>query len=197
MIWLLGCAAGGGAAMDKNKKLIDQIPVEVRDYLTAGDGLAQAAVEEKYPDVKRILHAPATRAAVVRYLASKEPWADPAPSLTLNALSYLQQGANAKEAAAIHPLIEHPNPWVRLRVYEYMMAVHYPPRDRPAMIDLFQQMLSDPDEVVRVQAARWIKGLNLAQDMRPTLQKWTESAREHNWDTQESYEIIQSLVGGR
>ena len=180
--------------MDAPKKLFDQIPKQAREYLSAGESMAKAAVLEKYPDARRTLEAPATREAIVRYLASKEPWADPTLAFTMNALAYLQTVANAKEAQAIHPLIEYPNPWVRLRVYEYMMAIHYPPRDKPAMTDLFRQMLEDSDEIVRVQAARWISGLNLASEMRPALQEWIRTAPENKWDTQESFNIIQGLL---
>jgi hypothetical protein len=62
------------------------------------------------------------------------------------------------------------------------------------MAGLFRQMLADPDEIVRVRAARWIKALNLASGMRPALEEWSQSAREHKWDTQESFEIIQGLI---
>jgi hypothetical protein len=189
-------AAAGGMAMSNGKKLIDHIPPDVRDYLTAGDGLAKASVVEAHPNVKQTLKAPATRAAIVAYLGSHEPWNDP-PDLTINALSYLQNGASAKEAEIIEPLLEHPNAWVRLRVYEYLMAIYYPAHDQSAMVNLFQRMLADPDEIVRVQAARWIKGLNLAGDMKGVLQQWTTLAVERKWDREESFTIIQSLLGQR
>src|SRR5580658_10846937 len=128
IFWLLIAGAAGGMAMNNGKKLINQIPTEVRDYLTAGDGLAKAAVQEKYPNVETTLRAPATRAAIVQYLGSKEPQQDP-PSLTINALAYLQSGASVKESAILLPLAQHPNAWVRLRVYEYMMAIYYPAHD--------------------------------------------------------------------
>jgi hypothetical protein len=181
--------------MEKPKKLIDEIPIEVRQYLAASESLARAGVQEKYPGVKNTLQAPATRHAIVRYLASKEPWADPAPDLIMNALSFLLQGANAKELEAIHALIEYPNPWVRIRLCEYMMAIYYPAHDQAAMAGLFRQMLADPDEIVRVRAARWIKALNLASGMRPALEEWSQSAREHKWEGAESYQIIQGLLG--
>jgi len=190
---ILILSAAGGMAMEKAKKLIDQIPTEVRDYLTAGDGLAKASVIEKYPNVEQTLHDPHVRAAIVEYLGSKEPWQDE-PGFTANALASLAPGASAKEAAIIRPLIKHPNPWVRLRVYEYMMAIHYPVRDQAAMVSLFQQMLVDGDEVVRVQGARWIQGLNLVQEMRPDLEQWMRMASKRKWDHGESFDLIQTML---
>jgi hypothetical protein len=195
IICILGLVALGGAAMEKSKKLIDEIPVEVREYLSSSESLSKAAVQEKYPDVRRTLQAPATREAIVRYLGSKEPWAVPALAFTVNALAYLVQGANAKELAALRPLMDYPDARVRLRVCEYTMAVYYPARDKAAMATLFQRMLADPDEVVRVQGASWIEDLHLVSEMRAGLEEWTKSAREHKWDTQESYQIIQGLLG--
>jgi hypothetical protein len=182
-----------GMAMNNAKKLINQIPTEVRDYPTAGDGLAKAAVQEKYANVETTLLAPARRAAIVQYLGSKEPQQDP-PSLTIDALAYLQRGASVKESATLLPPAQHPNAWVPLRVYEYMMAFHYPVRDEPSMVNLFVKMLADSDEVVRVQAARWIKGLNLAGRMRAALQQWTRQASARKWDQYESFESIQGLL---
>ena len=181
--------------MEKSTKLIDQIPVEVREYLSESESLGKATVQRKYPGVKATLNAPATREALVRYLASKEPWADPAPAFIVNSLNFLERDANAKELAAIHPLIEYPEPRVRLRVCGYAMAVYYPPRDQEAMGTLIRQMLADPDEIVRVQAARWVRDFNMVSSMRPALQQWAQTAREHKWDTQESYKIIQGLLG--
>ena len=172
--------------------MLDQIPIEVRDYLTANDGLAQAAVKEKYPNLRQTLDAPETRAAIIRYLASREPWADKS-GFTRNVLGFLQNGASEEEAASIRPLLRHPDPWVRLRTYEYLMAIYYPPRDHQAMSNLFQEMLDDSDEIVRVQAARWIKGLNMSSEMHDFLQRWVKLAVERKWDTQESFSLIQAL----
>ncbi len=173
--------------------MLKEIPVEVRDYLTAGDGLAQAAVVEQYPNVRRVLDAPETRAAILRYLAGDGPWKDPAPGFTINALAFLQGAASAKEAPPLHNLMRHSNPWVRLRTYEYMMAVHYPLHDRAAMIKMFEEMMNDADEIVRVQAARWIKGVSAGHEMRGFLQGWMKTATDRKWDKLESFEMIRDL----
>jgi hypothetical protein len=62
------------------------------------------------------------------------------------------------------------------------------------MVSLFQQMLMDSDEVVRVQAARWIKGLNVASDMRGFLQRWMKDAVDRKWDALESFEIVRESL---
>lgn len=171
--------------------MIDEIPVEVRDYLTAGDGLAQAAVIERYPDVRRSLESPDVRAAILRYLASGEAWRD--PGFAINALAYLQGGASAKEVPAVRNLMTHPNPWVRVRACEYMLGVYYPAQDRVSMVSLFETMLNDKDEIVRVQGARWIRDFKAAPEMQSTLQNWLKIAAQRKWDGAESFQIVHSL----
>src|ERR1035438_10120970 len=51
IVCLLGLVVLGGAAMEKPKKLIDEIPIEVRQYLAASESLAKAGVQEKYPEL--------------------------------------------------------------------------------------------------------------------------------------------------
>ncbi len=165
----------------------------LRDYLTAGDGLAQAAVREKYPDLQHTLDAPETRTAILHYLASREPFRDKS-GLTMNALGFLQSGASEKELAGIRTLTKHSDPWVRVKTYEYQMAIYYPARDRKSMANLFQEMLNDSDEVVRVQSARWIKNLNMSSEMHDFLQSWVKLAIDHKWDMQESFAIVQQLL---
>jgi hypothetical protein len=171
-----------------------EIPSEVQDYLTAGDGLAQASVREQHPNLDDVLNAPATRAAILAYLASDEPFKDPSSGFTINALTFLQGAASAKESAPIHHLQRHPNPWVRVRAAEFLMAVYYPVHDRNSMLTLFKEMLNDTDEVVRVQAARWIKGTNAAPDLEGFLGNWLALARKNKWDKTESFQIIEALA---
>jgi hypothetical protein len=176
------------------KTMKNEIPIEVRDYLTAGDGLAQAAVHEQYPNLDQVLNAPTTRSAILRYLSSDEPLTDPSSDLTINALGFLQSAATAKESASIRHLLRHPNPWVRVTTAEYMMAVYYPARDRNSMLTLFKEMLNDTDEVVRVQAARWVKGINAAPDLEGFLENWLALARKNKWDKTESFQMIAALA---
>jgi hypothetical protein len=170
------------------------IPTEVQDYLTAGDGLAQASVREQYPNLDEVLNAPATRAAILAYLASDEPYKDPSPGFTINALAFLPGAAAAKESTPIRHLLRHPNPWVRVRAAEYLMAVYYPVHDRNSMLSLFKEMLNDSDEVVRVQAARWVKGTNGAPELEGFLENWLDLARKNKWDKTESFQMILALA---
>ena len=159
--------------------MIDEIPVEVRDYLTAGDGLAQAAVIERYPDVRRSLESPDVRAAILRYLASGG-WRD--PGFAINALAYLQGGASAKEVPAVRDLMTHRIPGSASEPVSICVGVYYPAQDRVSMVSLFETMLNDKDEIVRVQGARWIRDFKAAPEMQSTLQNWLKIAAQRKWD---------------
>ncbi|HYW41453.1 MAG TPA: hypothetical protein VE959_01270 [Bryobacteraceae bacterium] len=187
-------SAGGFQKGRERMTLFEQIPVEVRDYLTAGDGLAKASVKERYPNVQQTLASHECRAAVLRYLESDEPWKQPNVGFLINALAYLQAAANAKEAPVALKLAGYPNAWVRVRADEYLMGVYYPAGDRASMVKMYERMLNDSDEVVRVQAARWIKGTNAAAEMRGYLQDWISRAAERHWDHQESFTLVQEAL---
>jgi len=174
--------------------MLDEIPVEVRAYLSAGDSIGHLEVTQKYPNVERTLASPEVRAAILRYLRSDEAWKEPNPGFMIGALTFLQGAASAKELPAVQGFVVHRNPWVRVRAYEYMMAVYYPAGDSASMVKMFEKMLVDPDEVVRVQAARWIQGVGVVAAMRGYLQNWIQRAPERMWDHQESFTIIQELL---
>jgi len=173
--------------------MIDEIPVEVRQYLTAGDALAQASVEGKYPGVQATLRTPEVRQAILKYLNSKEAW-DAPPTFAVNALAFLVGDANAKELPLVRNLIAHPQPWVRVRAAQYRMAVYYPAGDRAAMVDLFEKMLVDEDDVVRLQAARWIRDFQAAAEMKPYLKRWTGIAAARGWTSTETFTIVATLL---
>lgn len=173
--------------------MIEEIPAEVRQYLTAGDALGQASVEEKYPNIQKTLQAPEVRQAILRYLNSKEVW-DAPPGFAVNALAFLVGGANAKELPLVRNLVVHPQPWIRVRAAQYLMAVYYPARDRAAMTDLFEKMLLDEDEVVRLQAARWIRDFKTGADMKPYLEKWAGIAALRGWTGTESFGIVALML---
>jgi hypothetical protein len=187
---LAGAVAAGCQPQSKEKKMLQEIPAEVREYLTAGDGLGVVSVIESHPNVERTLRTPEVRAAILRYLNSKEPWEDPAPTFTIKALAFLTGAASAKEAPQVRNLLAHPHPWVREKTAEYLMAVYFPANDRSAMTDLFQKMLLDDSEVVRVQAARWVRDFKAAAEMHDFLQKWVGMAAVRHWIGTESFEIV-------
>ena len=170
-----------------------EIPQEVQEYLTAGDGLGRKAVEAQHPDVKRKLQSPETREKLMAYLASEEPWKD-APGFTINALGVVQTGAKAGEAETIRPLLLHPEGMVRGKAYEFLMAIYYPAGERGSMLTLFQSMLMDSDGMVRAQGAQFIKGMKGQAELKPFLERWLKLAPARGWDKHESFENVQNLV---
>ena len=102
-----------------------------------GDGLAQAAVKEQYPDLDRVLKAPQTRAAILRYLGSEEPWQDSAAGFTMNALGFLQSDASAKEATVIRPTAPPCSGYVTKGYGSD--GQYYQPRDNASMVNLCQR----------------------------------------------------------
>jgi hypothetical protein len=172
---------------------LSKVPAEVREYFTASDGLGQFSARQNHPHLEDTLKAPTTRMAIVNYLASEEPWHDH-PGFTIGALTYLQTEANAAELARINHLTKHPNALIRLRMFEYMMDIYYPPRDVSRMASMFQAMLADPDDTIRVQAVRWIEGLKMQERMRETLVHWLKFANDHGWTASESYSMIQHML---
>lgn len=170
------------------------IPAEVREFLTAGDGLARKAVQEQHPDIKERLRSPEIRAKLMHYLASDEPWRDPEPGFTINALGVVQEGAQARETAGIRPLLMHPEGMVRLGAYQFLMAVYYPAGERGSMMTLFQSMLLDPDAMVRAQGAQFIKGMQAQAEMRPFLERWAKLAPSRGWDKDDGFEAVRRLL---
>lgn len=191
---LLFGAGPASAQAKKGRRMLEAIPVDVREFLTAGDGLGQAAVMERHPNVKQNLKSPETRAALVAYLSSNEPWDNPTPSLTLNALAHIQRGATPEEAEHIRPFLLHDNPWVRLRTYQYLMVLFYPTKERQSMLTLFAGMLLDPDEVVRLQGARLITGTQTEKDLTPFLTRWLQTAKARGWEKLDSYLTVRDLL---
>lgn len=174
--------------------LYTAIPQEVREYLNAGDGLGQFAVRERHPNLNRTLEAADTRAALLRYLGSDEPWQEPAPGFVMSAVAFLQGKASAAELPTIEKLRGYNNPWVRVRVADYAMGVYFPAQNRIAMVQLWERMLNDADEIVRVHAARYVQSLKAAPAMRPFLETWQQTARQKKWDAAESYQLIEQSL---
>jgi hypothetical protein len=172
---------------------MQDLPPDVREYLTAGDALGMVAVEEKYPDIRKKLRSPEIRAALLRYLASDEPWQEPNPGPIIGALRVVRETPTAAEIPLLRPLLMHPEPAVRQPVYEYMMSVYYPSQ-RESVHTLLQSMLLDGHDSVRAQAANYIKGLKTPEELRPFLNRWLALAAKRGWNKQESFEIVQGLV---
>jgi HEAT repeat protein len=109
------------------------------------------------------------------------------------ALDTLLATPSADGAKAIRALTGHPNESVRLRAYRYMCALVFP-RDREAMTGVIEQMLTDNDELVRLEGARLVKNLKMADGMREFLRDWVRQAAERQWDRSESYSVLRDLA---
>lgn len=181
-----------GTTYGQERKAMQDIPLEVQEYLSAGDGLGQVAVEEAHPNVKATLNAPETRNALLRYLASDDPWVTPTPGFSVNALTFVLSGATPEEAEFVRPLLLHPVPEVRVRAYNFLVAVAA--GDRGMLVALLQSMLLDSDDMVRVAGVRHIERTETAGQLRTFLQRWMKLAPARGWEGEESYELLEQLL---
>jgi hypothetical protein len=172
---------------------MQQLPADVREYLTAGDALGIRAVEEKHPNIRQKLKSPEIRAALFRYLSSDEPWQGDHPGAVISALKVVHSGAAAAEIPLVRPLVMHPEGTVRLQVYQFQMAVYYPDQREP-LLALLQAMLLDDHDAVRAQAARYIEGLEAPPELRPFLERWLRLAPGRGWDKHDSFGMIRNLI---
>jgi hypothetical protein len=186
-------AIPAGCMQRKEATKMQGVPKDVQEYLTAGDSLARKSVEEKHPNIRKKLESPETRAALLRYLASNEPWEEAHPGAVINALGVIQPGASASEAVHLRPLLMHPVGAVRLGAYDFLMAVYYPD-DRGSVLTLLQAMLLDADDSVRAQGAQYVKGIKGQPELGPFLERWLKLAVARGWSNQESFEMVQRLV---
>lgn len=175
---------------------MQELPADVREFLTAGDALGIRAVEEKHPNIRQKLRSPEIRAALFRYLAGDEPWREGNPGAVISALRVVHNGAAAAEIPLVRPLLMHPEGTVRLQVYEFHMAVYYP-KQRDSMLTLLPAMLLDSHDAVRAQGARYIDGLKIPPELRPFLERWLALAAKRGWEGEESFELVQDLVKRR
>jgi hypothetical protein len=194
LTFLLAGAVVASCMQKKGGSRMQEIPTEVREYLTAGDGLARKAVQAQHPDIKEKLQSPEMRVKLLQYLAGEEPWQDADPGLAINALGVVQTGAKAEETASIRPLLMHREGMVRLGAYQFLMAVYYPAGERGSMLTLFQAMLLDPEAMVRAQAAQFIRGLKMHAPLKPFLERWVKLAPARGWDKDDSFEVVRSML---
>jgi hypothetical protein len=170
---------------------MENIPVEVREYLSTGDGLGRAAVEQRYPKVKIVLNLPETRRALLEYLASDDPWLTPSPGFAMSTLTFVLSGAVQEETRFVRPLVLHPVAEVRLRAYTFLAQAAM--QDRVAQVELFEAMVMDSDDMVRSTGARLIEQTKTVPELRPLLERWLKVATARGWSG-ESKELIERLV---
>ncbi len=182
------CMRGGEAYMQ------EQIPIEVREHLSAGDGLGKAAVAERYPDIQATLNNPKTRVAILNYLASDDAWKDSSTGFTMKCIEFLRSGATQQEAHLVRTFLLHADHYVRLRAYEFLMTFYFPDKNREAMFVLLQNMILDDHDAVRTQGARFIERANVGVEFRPFLKRWRKTAAGKGWEGKESVEIIDRLL---
>ena len=177
----------------KDSKMLE-LPADIKEYLSAGDGLGRKAAEANHPGLQKKLESAETRAAILKYLASDDPWHESNPGIVINALGLIQKGASASEIPLVRPLVLHPEGMVRLGAYDFLFAVYYPAGDRASMINLLQSMLLDSHDMVRSQAAQYVKGLKVPAELKPFLERWIKLAPARGWQKQESFELIERLL---
>lgn len=170
------------------------IPDEVREYLSTSDSLDRALVTQRYPDLQQTLNDPATRKAVLDWLASDKAWELALSSFTSNSLAFLRVGATQEEAQIVRGFLLHPDPGVRLSAYDFLLTLYFPDKNREAMFLLLHGMLSDNDDMVRAQAARYIERVDAVDELRNFLQRWYKEAPGRGWADTESFELVERLL---
>lgn len=174
-----------------------EIPDLVQKYLTSNDSLARAELLQRNPDLKSFLERPETREAILGWLGSEEAWEPTRSSFVANCLEFLRAGAVPAEEQAVRAFLLHPDFGVRLRVYEFLLTLYYPERNRNAMFLLLHGMLADPSDRVRVSAVAYIQGVGATEELRSFLDRWLKLAPGQGWEKTESFEMVEKLLTGR
>jgi len=175
---------------------METIPKEVRAYLSTNDSLARAQLQQQYPDLNEKLNEAETRTAVLHWLTTDEAWADNMAHFTVNCLRYLRGKASPDEAPTIRAFLLHSQPAVRRVAYECLLTLYYPDKNREALLQLLQNMLSDADEAVRAEGARYVKQAGVTQDLQGFLQRWQKQAQDQGRGDTESFELVERLLQG-
>ena len=173
---------------------MEEIPSEIRAYLSTNDSLFRVQIAQHYPGLQQTLNDPASRKAILNWLASDEAWDPTVSGFTSNSLEFLRAGAVEDEAQIVRGFLLHSDPQVRLRAYEFLLTLYFPDKNREAMFLLLHSMLSDTDDMVRTQAARYIERANAGTDLKDFLQRWYKTAPDRGWDGTESFELVEHLL---
>ena len=171
-----------------------EIPTEVKAYLATNDVLFREQLRQRYPNLEQLLGAPQTRKAILDWLASEEAWDDAAAQFVMRCLEFLQNGATEEEASTVKTFLMHPDAFVRLRAFEFLLALYFPDKNREAMFLLLHGMLFDPENAVRISGAEYIDRANAVAELREFLQRWSKVAASRGWENTDSYELVQQLL---
>jgi len=173
---------------------MQEIPAGVREYLASDDALIRAQLLHINPNLKQTLEDPQTRTAILNWLASDEAWDSALSGFVLNCLGFLRSGAAVSEDQIVRTFLLHPDPYVRLRAYEFLLTLYFPDRNREAMFLLLHGMLSDSADAVRAQAVRYIERANAVAELRGSLERWYKRAQNLGWTGTESFELVEHLL---
>jgi hypothetical protein len=172
------------------------IPSELKQYLSSEDRLYRARVLEQYPGLQQILENPGTRELIVSWLSSDEAHDKPSAELAASSLKFLRPNARQDDAPVIRTFLLHADGYVRLRAYEFLLTLYFPDKNREAMLLLLHNMLSDSDDMVRSQGARYIERAGAASELAESLRRWQKNAVSQGWQGTESFELVEGLLKG-
>jgi hypothetical protein len=170
------------------------IPVEVRAYLSSNDSLVRAQLTQQHPDLDKTLNDLGTRTAVLNWLAGNEAWDESFTHFTMNCLRFLRSKANPSETQIIRAFLLHHHPHVRLTAYEFLLTLYFPDKNREALLQLLQNMLSDNHDAVRVEGARYVEQSGVVIELKDFLKRWYKAALDQGWNDTVSFELVERLL---
>ncbi len=173
---------------------MQQIPAEVREYLSTNDTLYRAQLSQRYPHLHDTLAAPTTQTAVLNWLTSDEAWDQSLSGFVVNCLMFLRSDATSEKAQIARNFLVHADPYVRLQAYEFLLTLYFPNNNPEALLMLLQTMLLDADDGVRAQAASYIERANAVSELRGFLNSWLKGAQSRGWAGAESFELVERLL---
>ncbi|HOU40207.1 MAG TPA: hypothetical protein PK829_02960, partial [Promineifilum sp.] len=83
---------------------------------------------------------------------------------------------------------------VRLAAYEFLLTLYYPDKNREALLQLLQNMLSDSEDAIRAAGARYADQADVAAELRSFLLRWQKTAPGQGWANTESFELVGRLL---
>lgn len=167
---------------------------ELKAYFSSGDALSRAQLLQMHPQLQETLNSPELLTELLQWLSTNEPWDEANVSLTINVLGFLRAHSRESDASIIKVFLLHTNALVRLRVYEYLLTLYFPDKNREALFLLLQGMLSDHDEQVRAEAASYIQRADAVEYLRGFLERWIKTAADQGRGNTESFELIERLL---
>lgn len=170
------------------------IPPEVKQYLSSDDDLLRARLVQQYPRLQETVDDPKTRVAILEWLASDEAHEKSSAGFASACLKFLRAKASQNEAPIVKTFLLHTDSHVRLRAYEFLLTLFFREKDREAMLGLLHSMLSDSDDMVRAQSARYIERTGAADELQDHLQRWHLDALSRGWRGTQSFELVEHLL---